>query len=39
MGNDILKKIIPGLPLVIAKEIVTWLVIAILLIELIKFFC
>lgn len=39
MGNDIIEKILPGLPVIIAQEAVIWSAIALLSIALIKIFC
>lgn len=39
MGNDIIEKILPGLPLIIAQEAAIWAAVALLSIMLIKVFC
>jgi hypothetical protein len=39
MGNEILEKILPCLPLVIAQETALWLAVAVLSILLINIFC
>lgn len=39
MGVDIIEKILPGLPVIIAQEAAIWAIIALLSIALIKIFC
>lgn len=39
MGTDIIEKILPGLPLIIAQEAAIWAAVALLSIALIKVFC
>lgn len=39
MGTDILEKIIPALPQIIAQEAAIWAAVALLSIALIKLFC
>lgn len=39
MGTDIIERILPGLPVIIAQEAAIWTAIALLSIALIKIFC
>lgn len=39
MGNDIIEKILPGLPVIIAQKVAIWTAIALLSMLLIKIFC
>lgn len=39
MGNDLIIKVLPGLPLIIAQRLAILSVIALLTIELISIFC
>jgi hypothetical protein len=39
MGIDIIEKILPGLPLIIARDAAIFAVIALLIIDLISIFC
>lgn len=39
MGTEIVEKILPGLPVVLALEMAIWATIALLSIALIKIFC
>lgn len=39
MGTEIVEKILPGLPVIIAQEAAIWATIALLSITLIKIFC
>jgi len=39
MGVDIIEKILPGLPVIIAQEAAIWAIIALISIALIKIFC
>lgn len=39
MGTEIIEKILPGLPLIIALEVAIWAAVALLSILLIKIFC
>lgn len=39
MGTDIIEKILPGLPVIIAQEAAIWATVALLSILLIKIFC
>ena len=39
MGTEIVEKILPGLPVIVALEVAIWATIALLSIALIKIFC
>lgn len=39
MGTEIVEKILPDLPMIIAQEVAVWAAIALLSIALIKIFC
>lgn len=39
MGSDIIRQVLPGLPLIIAREVAIYAVIVLLSVELIKVFC
>ena len=39
MGNEIVEKILPGLPVIVALEVAIWATIVLLSIELISIFC
>jgi hypothetical protein len=39
MGADVIEKILPGLPLIIAQEAAMWAVVAIVSIAIIRIFC
>lgn len=39
MGTDIIEKILPGLPLIIAQEAAIWAMAAIVSIAIIRIFC
>lgn len=39
MGSDIIGKILPGLPVIVALEVAIWAAVALLSVLMIKIFC